>query len=96
MRIVVHIDRLILDGVAPAELPRLQAALERELTAALLQGPPLGRDAAGGAPANHAPIDVSRGPERVGEAIARAAHARIAAAHAAPATKAPTSPEARP
>jgi hypothetical protein len=74
----VHIDRLVLDGVGQHDLPRLQAALERELTQALAAPAGSGSSAA----AEPAPIDLARGPESIGQAIARAAHARIAASPA--------------
>jgi hypothetical protein len=81
MRIVVHIDRLVLDGVGQPDLPRLQAALEQALAQALTQRAPPGQGAKASSDAL-APIDVSRGPEAIGQAIARAAHARIVAARA--------------
>jgi hypothetical protein len=78
VKIVVHIDRLVLDGVGQHDLPRLQAALEQELTQAL--GAPAGSGPLAGA--EFSPIDLARGPEAIGQAIARAAHARIAASPA--------------
>ena len=101
MKIVVHIDRLILDDVgAQPGLARLQAALEQELTQALAATahvtPGAGLTASVGA---DAPIDISRGPEAIGQAIARAAHARIVAARAEspqPAAATPAPRSARP
>ena len=91
MKIVVHIDRLVLEGVGQPDLPRLQAALEQELTLALTaERAPLrwSQDAPPTAPA---PVDVSHGPEAIGQAIARAAHARIVAGAAPPAAVTPRS-----
>lgn len=100
MRIVVHIERLVLDGVGQTDLPRLQAALEATLAQALGERAPIGQRTEPGA---LAPVDVSRGPEAIGQAIARAAHAHIASARvlspaaAPPAARSPAlSREARP
>jgi hypothetical protein len=84
MKVVVHIDRLVLEGVGQPDLPRLQAALEQELTLALrAEHAPL-RRREDLPPSGPAPVDVSHGPEAIGQAIARAAHARIVAARAGP------------
>jgi hypothetical protein len=84
VKIVVHIDRLVLEGVGQPDLRRLQAALEQELTLALTaERAPL-RWREDPPPIAPAPVDVSHGPEAIGQAIARAAHARIVAARAAP------------
>ncbi|MGK9169296.1 hypothetical protein KXR53_23480 [Inquilinus limosus] len=83
MRIELHIERLVLDGlpVTAAEGPRVRAAVEAEL-ARLLAAGGLGRDlAAGGAlPRLSAPpIHLGRGerPDAIGRAVARSVHAGI-------------------
>jgi hypothetical protein len=89
VKIVVHIDRLVLDGVGQPDLPRLQAALEQELAHALASGGGTFGRRAEATPVAGALVDVTRGPEAIGQAIARAARAHIAAAHTSAASPDP-------
>jgi hypothetical protein len=80
MNIVVHIERLVLDGVpvAQSERAKLRAALEAELTRllairgltpALLEGGTVLRMSAG-----KLQIDKNGDPEKLGRQIAQAVH----------------------
>jgi hypothetical protein len=81
VRVIVHIERLVLEGLAkPEELDRLRAALETELSR-VLAAPPWR-----GAPNSSAPayrpavlrrIDLGGGPEVLGRGIAQAALTRM-------------------
>jgi hypothetical protein len=81
MRIRLHIERLVLDGLPATDRARLRAAVESEL-ARLLAAGGLGRGlAAGGAMARLSapPIRLERSgrPDALGRAVARSVHARI-------------------
>lgn len=78
MKIVLHVDRIVLDGldVAPGDAPRIRAAVEREL-ARLFAGTPTERFTGGATPRLSAPgIASVRGetPEALGGRIAAAVH----------------------
>jgi len=73
----LHIERLALHGIIPANAPRLTAALEAELTALaaqLTQFPPFAADTV-----PHARIAVGGTPEHTGRAIANSVWSSIAA-----------------
>jgi hypothetical protein len=81
VRIELHVDRLVLDGIdlGPGDAPRVRAAVERELTRLLgAQRTPF----AGGATAHAAAPEIRpvRGerPETTGSRIASSVHAAIA------------------
>jgi hypothetical protein len=80
MNISVHIERLVLDGVAvaPGQQPRLQAALQAELSRLLAEGGLSPGLLAGGAvPAvSGESLQLTGGgdPEALGRQIARALH----------------------
>jgi hypothetical protein len=83
MRIEVHIERLVLDGVpvTTADGPHVRAAVEGEL-ARLLAGSGVSRElATGGALPRVAASQVSFGPrerpDAIGRAVARSVHAGI-------------------
>jgi hypothetical protein len=83
MRIDVHIERLVLDGlpVTSADGPRVRAAVEAEL-ARLLAAGGLGRELVAGAAMARAPapqISIGQGerPDAIGRAVARSVHAGI-------------------
>jgi|HubBroStandDraft_1064217.scaffolds.fasta_scaffold69663_2 hypothetical protein len=82
MKLVVSIDRLVLDGLAatPREAARIRASMETEL-ARLLSAEPPGRLRAGGAvpslPAPALPATAARSPETLGAQIARSVHAGL-------------------
>jgi hypothetical protein len=83
MRIAVHIERLVLDGlpVTAAEGPRVRAAVEGELARMLAAGG-LNRElATGGAVPRVAAPQISLGPrdrpDAIGRAVARSVHAGI-------------------
>lgn len=82
MRIRLHIERLVLDGLPATDGARLRAAVEGEL-ARLLAAGGLGRGlAAGGALARLSvpPIHLERDgrrPDVLGRAVARSVHAGI-------------------
>jgi hypothetical protein len=83
MRIEVHIERLVLEGlpVTTAEGPRVRAALEGEL-ARLLAGSGVSRELAGGGamPRVDAPrirLGSRERPVSIGRAVAWSIHARI-------------------
>jgi hypothetical protein len=83
MKIEVHIERLVLDGlpVTASEAPRVRAAVESELARLFATGG-LNRElAAGGAvPRVDAPeVRLARRerPEAIGQGIARSVHRRI-------------------
>jgi len=83
MRIKLHIERLVLDGLpaSGADGPRLRAAVEAELARLLATGGLSRELATGGAvPQLPAPaISVDRGeqPGALGRAVARSVHAGI-------------------
>ncbi len=85
MKVVVHIDRLVLDGVAQApDLDRLRAAVAAELSRGLARTPSL-RNPEPDQPPAHGPAilgaaDLGRGPEALGRGIARAALTRMSPA----------------
>jgi hypothetical protein len=83
MKIEVHIERLVLDGlpVTSAEGPRLRAAVEGELARMLAAGG-LNRElSAGRALARISAPQISVGPrerpDAIGRAVARSVHAGI-------------------
>jgi hypothetical protein len=79
MKIVVHIDRLILDGIGaePGDAPRIRAALEAELTRRL-SGAPRDAFAGGAVPRIAAPqIRAGRTPEATGTHVAAAVAAGL-------------------
>ena len=83
MRIEVHIERLVLEGlpVTPGERPRVRAAVEAEL-ARLLSTGGLNREiATGGAvPRIDAPqinLAARAQPDAIGRAVARSVHSGI-------------------
>jgi hypothetical protein len=83
MRIDVHIERLVLEGlpVTSADGPRVRAAVEAELARLLATGE-LGREPiAGGAMARAPAPQISIGqngrPDAIGRAVARSVHAGI-------------------
>jgi hypothetical protein len=75
VKIVVHIDRILLDGVATKfDRQRLSSTIERELSR-FLKAAPLERwrnDAIGDVAAPVAPISATKAPEAIGRGIARA------------------------
>ncbi len=78
MKIIVHIDRLVLDGLelGPGQPARLRAALERELVR-LMRAPGAPVPVAGASPRFSATAPALRGgepPEAVGANIAGALH----------------------
>ena len=81
MRVVVHIDRLVLEGFSKMpDLDRLRAALETELSQALAApAPRRAPDAPRSAhrPAVLRPADLIAGPEALGRGIAQAALTRM-------------------
>ena len=93
MKVVVYIDRLVLDGFAqPLDLNRLRAALEAELSQALATPAPRRGSEAGAAayrPAQLSPAHLGGGPETLGRGIARAALTRMAPAREAISRAAP-------
>jgi hypothetical protein len=80
MKIVLHVDRLVLEGIAqaPGEAERVRTALTRELTQLLRVQPPAALlRAAQNRPALGAPaLDArdTRAPAPAGRAIARSVH----------------------
>jgi hypothetical protein len=83
VKINLHIDRLVLDGIPVARIDsgRVRAAVERELTRLLASGG-LDRELKSGAaiPSLHAEkirIDKLSRPDDVGRAIARSVHGKI-------------------
>jgi hypothetical protein len=88
MRIELHIERLVLDGlpVTTAEGPRVRAAVESEL-ARLLAAGGLNRELGGGrAVARISAPQISLGPrerpDAIGHAVARSVHGAIGGQHA--------------
>lgn len=83
MRIEVHIERLVLDGlpVSTADGPRVRAAVESELARLLAQGSVSRELISGGAvPRVDAPrisIGPHELPDAIGRAVARSVHAGI-------------------
>lgn len=83
MNIVLHIERVILDGVslAPHERPLLQAALEAELGRLLAEGGLGNAFQTGGAVPRLAGGTVEHGADRtpanLGESVARAVYAGL-------------------
>ncbi len=83
MRVVVHIDRLVLEGMAvtPAEAARSGAAAQAELTRLLANGKlPAGLRSGAGPERLVAPgltLAQGGGPERLGRQIARSVHAGL-------------------
>jgi hypothetical protein len=81
MRITLHIEHLVLDGLPAADGARLRAAVEGELARLLASGGLRPDLAAGGAVARLAapPIRLDRGgrPDAIGRAVARSVHAGI-------------------
>jgi hypothetical protein len=78
VKIVVHVDRLVLDGLGtePRHAARVQAAVEREV-ARLLGGAPRGAFGGGAVPHVRAPeLRYAPGdsPERTGAGIAASVH----------------------
>ncbi len=77
----MHIDRLVLDGVAPAaDLERLRAAVAAELSRGLAERPShrTGEaDTPAHGPALLGAADLGAGPEALGRGIARAALTRM-------------------
>jgi hypothetical protein len=86
MRIDVHIERLVLDGlpVTTAEGPHIRAALEGELARLLASGDVSRQFATGGAlPRIDSPqigLTPRQPPDAIGRAVARSVHAGIAVA----------------
>jgi hypothetical protein len=83
MNIIVHIERLVLDGVAlpPAGRPLLKAAVEAELASLLAAGAP-GRHGWSSAAvprlaARPVALPPDGAPGRLGTAIARAVHTAV-------------------
>ncbi|GAA0984524.1 hypothetical protein GCM10009555_058420 [Acrocarpospora macrocephala] len=82
MRIELHIEHLVLDGVAPADTASFRRALEAELTRVLaeagaeaLSGPDLGRlgsEPAGRAPRVELPLAPGATADQVGTGVADA------------------------
>ena len=83
MKIVLHIDRLVLDGlpVEPAHAARIHRAAERELTRLLGREPAPQQLLAGGAAsridAPHIAPGPGEGPGALGARIARAVHGAL-------------------
>ena len=88
MKIVLDIERLVLDGLAatPAEAARIGFAVERELTRLLRAAALPARLAAGGAVASVPAADLDLAgrntPEAIGQGIARAVHGGLSEAPA--------------
>jgi hypothetical protein len=86
MKIVLDIERLVLDGVTatPAEAARISTAVERELTRLLGAAALPPRLAAGGAvaslPATHLDLAGKNTPEAIGKGIAQAVHGGLSEA----------------
>jgi hypothetical protein len=80
MKIVLDIERLVLDGMTatPAEAARISTAVERELARLLGTAPVPPRLTAGGAvaslPAAHLDLAGRSTPEAIGKGIAQAVH----------------------
>ena len=81
MKVVVHIERVVLEGFAtPGELDRLRAALEAGLAEALAAPPRRGAPVSSGPehrPAVLSRTDLGAGPEALGRCIAQAALTRM-------------------
>jgi hypothetical protein len=80
MKIVLHIERLVLDGlaVAPTDRPRIAAAMEAEFTRLLRDAPVPATS--GATPRLAAPsvmLAPGMAPEPMGRAIAASAHAGL-------------------
>jgi len=88
MKIVLDIERLVLDGVTatPAEAARIGFAVERELTRLLGAAALPPRLTSGGAvesvPAAHLDLAGRNTPEAIGQGIARAVHSGLSEAPA--------------
>ncbi len=81
MKVVVHIERVVLEGFAKGgELDRLRTALETELSEALAAPARSGASASSPSdrhPAVLRPTDLGAGPEALGRGIAQAALTRM-------------------
>lgn len=65
----LHIDRLVVEGVAPADAGALRRAVERELARRLAAGAGIPRSA-GHVDVGTLAVPLSAGPQRLGAAIA--------------------------
>ena len=82
MKIAVHIDRLVVDGVRaqPHQARRIHEAMERELFRLLGEGPPLPVSQSGALPAMMAPqlsLPADAAPAEIGREIARSLHGML-------------------
>jgi hypothetical protein len=84
MKIMLHIDRLVLEGVTPrtADCQTILSATQRELARLLLAGPLPPRLGRGGAvdvlSAAAPPQTTARTPQAIGTYVARAIHGGLA------------------